>query len=76
MFEHYADGDVFDSSMPTRLGAAVGQRPGPVGAEGDRGVHRHPRPRASCVAAIKALREKGNEIDLAALRGLIKAMSS
>jgi hypothetical protein len=28
------------------------------------------------VAAIKALREKGNEIDLPALRGLIKAMSS
>jgi hypothetical protein len=28
------------------------------------------------VAAIKALREKGNEIDLTALRGLIKAMSS
>jgi hypothetical protein len=28
------------------------------------------------VAAIKALREKGNEIDLHALRGLIKAMSS
>ena len=27
-----------------RLGAAVGQRPGPVGAEGDRGVHRHQRP--------------------------------
>src|SRR5208283_4266373 len=28
----------------TRLGAAVGQRPGPVGAEGDRGVHRQQRP--------------------------------
>jgi hypothetical protein len=28
------------------------------------------------VAAIKALREKGNEVDLAALRGLIKAMGS
>jgi catechol 2,3-dioxygenase-like lactoylglutathione lyase family enzyme len=28
------------------------------------------------VAAIKALRDKGNEIDLAALRGLVKAMSS
>jgi hypothetical protein len=28
------------------------------------------------VAAIKALREAGNEIDLAALRGLIKAMGS
>ena len=28
----------------TRLGPAVGQRPGPVGAEGDGGVHRHQRP--------------------------------
>ena len=28
------------------------------------------------VAAIKALTEKGNEIDLAVLRGLVKAMSS
>ena len=27
-----------------RLGPDVGQRPGPVGAEGDRGVHRHQRP--------------------------------
>ena len=28
------------------------------------------------VAAIKALRDKGNEVDLRTLRGLIKAMSS
>jgi hypothetical protein len=28
------------------------------------------------VAAIKALRDKGNEIDLLALRGLVKAMGS
>ena len=28
------------------------------------------------VAAIKALRDKGNEVDFAALRGLVKAMSS
>ena len=43
MFEHYTDGDVFDAAMdPARL--AVGQRPGPVGPEGDRGVHRHQRP--------------------------------
>ena len=44
MFEHYADGDVFDSSVRARLGAAVGQRARPVGTEGHRGVHRHPRP--------------------------------
>ena len=28
----------------TRLGPAVAQRPGPVGAQGHRGVHRHQRP--------------------------------
>ena len=44
MFEHYADGDVFDCSAEPGLGAAVGQRAGPVGAAGDRGVHRRPRP--------------------------------
>ena len=35
MFEHYADGDVFDCTRPGRVGAAVGQRPGPVGPAGD-----------------------------------------
>jgi hypothetical protein len=28
------------------------------------------------LAAIKALRDKGNEVDFAALRGLVKAMGS
>ena len=28
------------------------------------------------LAAIKALRDKGNEVDFVALRGLVKAMSS
>ena len=42
MFEHYTDGDLFDCSMPAGLGADVGQRAVPVGAEGDRGVHRRP----------------------------------
>jgi len=28
------------------------------------------------VAAIKALRDKGNEVNIATLRGLVKAMSS
>ena len=31
---------------------------------------------ATVLAAIRALREKGNEINFAALRGLVKAMSS
>ena len=41
-----------------RLGSAVGQRPGPVGPEGDRGVHRHqrsiPASAASGVAELAA----------------------
>ncbi len=41
MFEHYTDGDMFDCHDGARLGPDVGQRPGPVGPEGDGGVHRH-----------------------------------
>ena len=44
MFEHYTDGDVFDCHDGARLGPDVGQRPGPMGPEGDRGVHRRQRP--------------------------------
>ena len=77
MFEHYADGDVFDSSVVARLGLAVSQRAGPVGTESDRRVHRRPPFPAPCSAAIsRRSRDKGNEIDLAAVRGLVKAMSS
>jgi len=75
MFEHYADGDVFDST------AEPGWAPLSVSGLAQWG------PRATAeftgardpgvvVAAIKALRDKGNEVDLAALRGLVKAMSS
>ena len=46
-----------------------------MGSEGDRGVHRGKDP-GVLLAAIKALTDKGNEIDFAALRGLIKVMSS
>jgi catechol 2,3-dioxygenase-like lactoylglutathione lyase family enzyme len=75
MFEHYTDGDVFDSSAepgwaPLSVSGLAQWRPKATaeftGAR-DPGV---------AVAAIKALRDKGNEIDLAALRGLVKAMSS
>jgi len=75
MFEHYADGDVFDASI------APGWAPmsvsglaqwGPKATAEFTGA----RDPSIAVAAIKALRDKGNEIDLAALRGLIKAMSS
>ena len=75
MFEHYTDGDVFDATM------APGWAPLSVSGLSQWG------PRATAeftgtndprvvVAAIKALRDKGNEVDLRALRGLIKAMGS
>ncbi len=75
MFEHYADGDVFDATM------APGWAPLSVSGLAQWG------PKATAdftgasdpgvvVAAIKALRDKGNEVDLRVLRGLIKAMSS
>ena len=75
MFEHYADGDVFDAAIEpgwaplSRSGLAQwGPRAtAEFTGTNDPGV---------VVAAIKALRDKGNEIDLHALRGLIKAMGS
>ena len=50
------------------------QRPGPVGPRRPPTLPR--RDPSTLVAAIRALREKGNEIDLPTLRGLVKAMSS
>ena len=44
MFEHYTDGDVFDATMEPGWAPLSRQRPVPVGAEGDGGVHRHQRP--------------------------------
>ena len=75
MFEHYADGDVFDSSVPpgwAPLSASGLAQWGPKATAEFTGT----RDPATVLAAIRALREKGNEIDFAALRGLIKAMSS
>jgi catechol 2,3-dioxygenase-like lactoylglutathione lyase family enzyme len=75
MFEHYADGDVFDCTVEpgwaplSRSGLAQW---GPRATAVFTGTN---DPRV-VVAAIKALRDKGNEIDMAALRGLIKAMGS
>ena len=75
MFEHYTDGDVFDAAMApgwaplSRSGLAQW---GPKATAEFTGTN---DPRVA-VAAIKALRDKGNEVDLRALRGLIKAMSS
>ncbi len=75
MFEHYADGDVFDAAMepgwaPMSVSGLAQWGPRATAeftGTNDPGVF---------VAAIKALRDKGNEIDLRALRGLIKAMGS
>jgi len=75
MFEHYTDGDVFDAAMApgwAPLSASGLAQWGPKATADFTGTS---DPRVA-VAAIKALRDKGNEIDLRALRGLIKAMSS
>jgi catechol 2,3-dioxygenase-like lactoylglutathione lyase family enzyme len=75
MFEHYADGDVFDASAEpgwAPLSVSGLAQWGPRATAEFTGA----RDPSVAVAAIKALRDKGNEIDLAALRGLVKAMSS
>jgi hypothetical protein len=75
MFEHYADGDVFDSTMEpgwAPLSASGLSQWGPRVTAEFTGT-KDPR---VVVEAIKALRDKGNEVDLRALRGLIKAMGS
>ena len=75
MFEHYADGDLFDSSaVPGWAPLSVSglAQWGPKATAEFTGA----RDPGVVVAAIKALRDTGNEVDLAALRGLVKAMSS
>ena len=75
MFEHYTDGDVFDNTMEpgwAPLSRSGLSQWGPKATAEFTGTN---DPRVA-VAAIKALRDKGNEVDLRALRGLIKAMGS
>ena len=75
MFEHYTDGDVFDAAMApgwAPLSASGLAQWGPKATAEFTGTN---DPRV-VVSAIKALRDKGNEVDVRALRGLIKAMSS
>ena len=75
MFEHFADGDRFDCSLEpgwAPLSVSGLAQWGPKASReftgaGDPGT---------VVAAIRALREQGNEVDFAAIRGLVKAMSS
>jgi catechol 2,3-dioxygenase-like lactoylglutathione lyase family enzyme len=74
MFEHYADGDVFDAAAEpgwAPLSVSGLAQWGPKATAEFTGA-RDP----GVAVAIKALRDKGNEIDLAALRGLVKAMGS
>jgi catechol 2,3-dioxygenase-like lactoylglutathione lyase family enzyme len=75
MFEHYTDGDMFDCTMEpgwAPMSVSGLAQWGPKATAEFTGTN---DPRV-VVAAIKALRDKGNEIDLHALRGLIKAMGS
>jgi catechol 2,3-dioxygenase-like lactoylglutathione lyase family enzyme len=75
MFEHYTDGDMFDATMEpgwAPMSVSGLAQWGPKATAEFTGT-KDPR---VVVAAIKALRDKGNEIDLHALRGLIKAMGS
>jgi catechol 2,3-dioxygenase-like lactoylglutathione lyase family enzyme len=75
MFEHYADGDVFDCTVEpgwAPLSVSGLAQWGPRATAEFTGA----RDPGVAVAAIKALRDKGNEIDVRALRGLVKAMSS
>jgi catechol 2,3-dioxygenase-like lactoylglutathione lyase family enzyme len=75
MFEHYTDGDVFDCSMQpgwAPMSVSGLAQWGPKATAEFTGA----RDPGVLLAAIKALTDKGNEIDFAALRGLIKVMSS
>jgi catechol 2,3-dioxygenase-like lactoylglutathione lyase family enzyme len=74
MFEHYTDGDAFDASVEpgwAPLSVSGLAQWGPRATAEFTGTN-DPR----VVVAIRALRDKGNEIDLPALRGLIKATGS
>jgi catechol 2,3-dioxygenase-like lactoylglutathione lyase family enzyme len=75
MFEHYADGDLFDASLEpgwAPLSVSGLAQWGPRASARFTGS-KDPR---MALEAIKALRDKGNEINLAAVRGLVKAMGS
>ena len=75
MFEHYTDGDLFDASVESGWAPMSASRLGQWGPKATRDFLGTGSP-ATVVAAVKALRKSGNDIDLATLRGLIKAMAS
>jgi catechol 2,3-dioxygenase-like lactoylglutathione lyase family enzyme len=75
MFEHYTDGDVFDCSMQpgwAPMSVSGLSQWGPKATADFTGA----REPSVLLAAIKALTERGNEVDFGALRGLVKAMAS
>jgi catechol 2,3-dioxygenase-like lactoylglutathione lyase family enzyme len=75
MFEHFADGDMFDCSLEPGWAPLSVSGLAQWGPKATREFTGAGDP-ATAVAAIKALREKGNEVDFAAIRGLVKAMTS
>jgi catechol 2,3-dioxygenase-like lactoylglutathione lyase family enzyme len=75
MFEHFADGDRFDCSLEPGWAPLSVSGLAQWGPKVTREFTGAGDP-ATVVAAIKALRESGNEVDFAAIRGLVKAMGS
>jgi len=75
MFEHYTDGDVFDCSVEpgwAPMSVSGLAQWGPKATADFTGT-RDPR---IILAAIKALSDRGNDMNIGVLRGLIKAMGS
>jgi catechol 2,3-dioxygenase-like lactoylglutathione lyase family enzyme len=75
MFEHYTDGDVFDCSIEpgwAPMSVSGLAQWGPKATADFTGTN---DPRV-VLAAIRALTDRGNDVSLGVLRGLIKAMGS
>ena len=75
MFEHYTDGDVFDCSIEpgwAPMSVSGLAQWGPKATADFTGTN---DPRV-VLAAIKALTDRGNDVNFGVLRGLIKAMGS
>ncbi len=76
LFEHYADGDLFDASVPPgwepMYASGLSQWGPPVNRD-FLGTQLRP---SLLAKACRALADRDNDVDLAAARGLIKAMGS
>ena len=75
MFEHFADGDMFDCTLEPGWAPMSTSGLAQWGPKATREFTGAGDPR-TVVAAIKALREQGNEVDFTAIRGLVKALQS